>query len=200
LAHRLGDCVRRRGLCTVADAAAREKSAAECGYLTPAGFLMNSSKLEEIATRPYGSGYTSNRKLVTGLLLSPTASQVLLEESRQQHLGRLLTPTIGPCPGALALPNQRLNRFAERRLSFVSRREKRRLVIERDKVRSGLSSVIRARNAMATMARISVVPEAAPVGALPAQLRRPRPLSATSAKRRFEPVAGRSGRGISVRF
>ena len=47
------------------------------------------------------------------------------------------------------------------------------------------------------MARTPVVPEAVPVGALSAQLRRPRPLSATSAKRRFQPSGVRKYRAFA---
>jgi hypothetical protein len=50
---------------------------------------------------------------------------------------------------------------------------------------------LRALRKMTAMARTLVLPEATAVGALSAQLRRPRPRSATSAIRRLRPSAVR---------
>jgi hypothetical protein len=58
-------------------------------------------------------------------------------------------------------------------------------------VANGQQSPLRAQNGTTATARTPVLPEATPVGVLCAQLRRPRPWSATSALRRLWPSPSR---------
>jgi hypothetical protein len=64
----------------------------------------------------------------------------------------------------------------------------------------GRRSLFRAPNGMAGLARTPVVPEATPVRALSAQLRRPRTRSATSAQRRLLPSGERKYRSWPPEF